>query len=91
MISYAQNFGDVMLARVFGGRTDGFYVDVGAGDAAPAIATSDETQADAMADYVGIDAIRKANWTLSSPGLLASHVWNKGLHGPGRRLRRQDR
>ena len=32
MISYAQNFEDVMLARVFGGRTDGFYVDVGAGD-----------------------------------------------------------
>jgi FkbM family methyltransferase len=32
MISYAQNFEDVMLARVVGGRTDGFYVDVGAGD-----------------------------------------------------------
>jgi FkbM family methyltransferase len=32
MISYAQNFEDVMLARVFGRRTDGFYVDVGAGD-----------------------------------------------------------
>ena len=32
MISYAQNFEDVMLARVFGSRTDGFYVDVGAGD-----------------------------------------------------------
>ena len=31
MISYAQNFEDVMLARVFAGRT-GFYVDVGAGD-----------------------------------------------------------
>ena len=34
MISYAQNFEDVMLARVFSGRTDGFYVDVGAGDPA---------------------------------------------------------
>jgi FkbM family methyltransferase len=32
MISYAQNFEDVMLARVFRDRTDGFYVDVGAGD-----------------------------------------------------------
>jgi len=32
VISYAQNFEDVMLARVFGSRTDGFYVDVGAGD-----------------------------------------------------------
>src|SRR5947207_7902459 len=32
VISYAQNFEDVMLARVFAGRTDGFYVDVGAGD-----------------------------------------------------------
>jgi FkbM family methyltransferase len=32
VISYAQNFEDVMLARVFSGRTDGFYVDVGAGD-----------------------------------------------------------
>jgi FkbM family methyltransferase len=32
MISYAQNFEDVMLARVFQDRTDGFYVDVGAGD-----------------------------------------------------------
>jgi FkbM family methyltransferase len=32
VISYAQNFEDVMLARVFSSRTDGFYVDVGAGD-----------------------------------------------------------
>ena len=32
VISYAQNFEDVILARVFGSRTDGFYVDVGAGD-----------------------------------------------------------
>jgi FkbM family methyltransferase len=32
MITYAQNFEDVMLARIFRGRTDGFYVDVGAGD-----------------------------------------------------------
>jgi len=32
VISYAQNFEDVMLARLFSGRTDGFYVDVGAGD-----------------------------------------------------------
>lgn len=30
MISYAQNFEDVMLARCFAGRTNGFYVDVGA-------------------------------------------------------------
>lgn len=30
MISYAQNFEDVMLARVFGDRRDGFYVDIGA-------------------------------------------------------------
>jgi FkbM family methyltransferase len=32
MISYAQNCEDVILARVFDGRSDGFYVDVGAGD-----------------------------------------------------------
>jgi FkbM family methyltransferase len=32
MISYAQNFEDVMLARVFAGRNIGFYVDVGAAD-----------------------------------------------------------
>jgi FkbM family methyltransferase len=32
VISYAQNFEDVILARVFSRRTDGFYVDVGAGD-----------------------------------------------------------
>jgi FkbM family methyltransferase len=32
MISYAQNFEDVILARVFAGRTQGFYVDVGASD-----------------------------------------------------------
>ncbi|HEX7360789.1 MAG TPA: FkbM family methyltransferase [Bryobacteraceae bacterium] len=32
MISYAQNFEDVMLRRVFRGRKDGFYIDVGAMD-----------------------------------------------------------
>jgi FkbM family methyltransferase len=32
MISYAQNFEDVMLARLFEGRRSGFYVDVGAAD-----------------------------------------------------------
>ena len=32
MITYAQNFEDVMLARAFKGRERGFYVDVGAGD-----------------------------------------------------------
>jgi len=32
MITYAQNFEDVMLARVFPDRAWGFYVDVGAGD-----------------------------------------------------------
>jgi FkbM family methyltransferase len=32
VITYAQNFEDVMLARIFRGRADGFYVDVGAGD-----------------------------------------------------------
>ena len=32
MISYAQNFEDVMLARAFAGKTEGFYVDVGAMD-----------------------------------------------------------
>jgi FkbM family methyltransferase len=32
MISYAQNFEDVMLARCFRDRADGFYVDVGAWD-----------------------------------------------------------
>ncbi|KZD20653.1 FkbM family methyltransferase [Tardiphaga robiniae] len=32
MISYAQNFEDVMLARLFAGRKTGFYVDVGAAD-----------------------------------------------------------
>jgi FkbM family methyltransferase len=30
MISYAQNFEDVMLARLFAGQRQGFYVDVGA-------------------------------------------------------------
>ena len=30
MISYAQNFEDVMLARAFAGREHGFYIDVGA-------------------------------------------------------------
>jgi FkbM family methyltransferase len=32
MVSYAQNFEDVMLARAFAGRAAGFYVDVGAFD-----------------------------------------------------------
>jgi FkbM family methyltransferase len=32
LITYAQNFEDVMLQRLFDGRRDGFYVDVGAGD-----------------------------------------------------------
>lgn len=32
LISYAQNFEDVMLARLFAGRKTGFYVDVGAAD-----------------------------------------------------------
>ena len=32
MVSYAQNFEDVMLARLFAGRKAGFYVDVGAAD-----------------------------------------------------------
>jgi FkbM family methyltransferase len=32
LISYAQNFEDVMLARVFADRKTGFYVDVGAAD-----------------------------------------------------------
>lgn len=32
MISYAQNFEDVMLRRVFRDRKDGFYIDVGAMD-----------------------------------------------------------
>ena len=30
MISYAQNFEDVILARLFEGVRDGFYVDIGA-------------------------------------------------------------
>jgi FkbM family methyltransferase len=32
MITYAQNFEDVMLRRVFNDRNDGFYIDVGAMD-----------------------------------------------------------
>src|SRR5205823_3701188 len=32
MISYAQNFEDVLLHRVFGGLDRGFYVDIGAFD-----------------------------------------------------------
>jgi FkbM family methyltransferase len=32
MISYAQNFEDVILARVFGAGYKGFYIDAGAGD-----------------------------------------------------------
>jgi FkbM family methyltransferase len=32
MISYAQNFEDVILHRIFGDRPTGFYVDVGAAD-----------------------------------------------------------
>ena len=39
-----------------------------------------------MADYVGIDVIRQ-EIGLSSPGLLATHMWNKGLHGLRRRMR----
>ena len=31
-VSYAQNFEDVLLERVFWQKTDGFYVDVGAYD-----------------------------------------------------------
>jgi FkbM family methyltransferase len=31
LISYAQNFEDVMLARLFAGQESGFYVDIGAG------------------------------------------------------------
>ena len=34
MISYAQNFEDVMLARAFGRREQGFYIDIGVWDAA---------------------------------------------------------
>ncbi|NGZ08150.1 MAG: FkbM family methyltransferase [Nitrospira sp. LK70] len=30
MITYAQNFEDVLLARLFKGRSEGFYIDVGA-------------------------------------------------------------
>ena len=32
MISYAQNFEDVILNRCFAGRNDGFYIDIGAMD-----------------------------------------------------------
>ena len=32
VISYAQNFEDVLLTRVFGDRTSGFYIDIGAMD-----------------------------------------------------------
>ena len=32
MITYAQNFEDVMLARLFAGQDSGFYIDIGAGD-----------------------------------------------------------
>ena len=32
MISYGQNFEDVLLARVFKGRSKGFYIDIGAMD-----------------------------------------------------------
>jgi FkbM family methyltransferase len=32
MFSYAQNFEDVILARLFDGKTDGLYVDIGASD-----------------------------------------------------------
>ena len=30
MLTYAQNFEDVMLARLFVGQETGFYIDVGA-------------------------------------------------------------
>jgi len=33
MLSYAQNMEDVVLARLFDGQTDGFYIDVGGGHA----------------------------------------------------------
>ena len=39
MISYAQNAEDVVLARLFAGRTGGRYVDVGAGDPVEASVT----------------------------------------------------
>jgi hypothetical protein len=32
MISYAQNFEDVLISRVFSGKEGGFYIDIGAGD-----------------------------------------------------------
>lgn len=32
MLTYAQNFEDVMLARLFAGQEDGFYIDIGAWD-----------------------------------------------------------
>jgi len=32
MISYAQNFEDVILERFFKGQKTGFYVDIGAAD-----------------------------------------------------------
>jgi FkbM family methyltransferase len=32
MVSYSQNFEDVLLNRVFSGKHDGFYIDVGASD-----------------------------------------------------------
>jgi hypothetical protein len=30
MLTYAQNFEDVMLARLFGEQSSGFYIDIGA-------------------------------------------------------------
>lgn len=32
MISYSQNREDILLARIFAGRKDGFYIDIGAND-----------------------------------------------------------
>ena len=63
MISYAQNFEDVLLIRCFGKLSDGFYVDIGAYH--PVIASVTKVFYDAgwcginLEPGVGIDALRE--------------------------------
>ena len=63
MISYAQNFEDVLLIRCFGTLSDGFYVDIGAYH--PVIASVTKVFYDAgwcginLEPGVGIDALRE--------------------------------
>ena len=59
MITYAQNFEDVMLARLFAGHDTGFYVDIGAGD--PAFLSVTKHFYDQGWHGINVEPLR-ANW-----------------------------